>query len=49
MADILQWMASGMSQNDILEDYPLLKSEHIHAPLAFAANRETMTQMVTAL
>ena len=41
VVDILQWLASGMSNAEILEDYPLLKEEHILAALAFAANRAT--------
>jgi len=40
VADILQWLASGMTQEEILADYPLLTKEHILAALAFAANRE---------
>ena len=35
--DILQWLASGMSNQEILEDFPSLKEEHIRAALAFAA------------
>jgi uncharacterized protein (DUF433 family) len=44
--DILQWLASGMSHQEILEDYPSLKDEHILASLAFAANRESMIKLV---
>ncbi|MCB0564544.1 MAG: DUF433 domain-containing protein [Phaeodactylibacter sp.] len=32
--DILQWLASRMSYEEILEDFPLLKKEHILAALA---------------
>ena len=38
--DILGWLASGMSEADILNDYPELTSEDIKACLAFAADRE---------
>lgn len=38
--DVLSWLASGMSQSDILKDYPELTKEHIQACLAFAADRE---------
>jgi uncharacterized protein (DUF433 family) len=38
--DILAWLADGMSEAEILEDYPELESNDIHACLAFAANRE---------
>ena len=48
ISDILQWLASGMSNDEILEDYPQLKLEPIHAALAFAANREQMIKMVAA-
>ena len=34
--DILQWLGSGMSYNEILLDYPLLKEEDILAALQFA-------------
>ena len=29
ISDILQWLASGMTHAEILEDYPLLNEEHI--------------------
>ena len=48
VGDILQWLASGMRTADILEDFPLLKEEHIRAALAFAANRELYTKIVAA-
>ena len=48
IADILQWLASGMSHSQILEDYPLLKEEHILAALSFAANRESFIKMIAA-
>lgn len=48
IADILQWLASGMSQEEILEDYPTLSKEHIMAALAFAANREAMIKIIAA-
>ena len=48
VGDILQWLASGMSGQKILDDFPLLKEEHIRAALAFAANREAYTKIVAA-
>ena len=48
VADILQWLASGQSFEEILLDYPLLKEEDIKAALAFAANRESFIKMVAA-
>lgn len=38
--DVLGWLASGMSQDDILRDHPDLEAEDIKACLAFAAERE---------
>lgn len=38
--DILKWLASGMTQNEILEDYPELTDEDINAALSYAAERE---------
>ena len=38
--DILGWLASGMSLNDIIEDFPALTKDDIMAALAYAADRE---------
>ncbi|MCH8987599.1 MAG: DUF433 domain-containing protein [Chloroflexi bacterium] len=38
--DILEYLASGMSEEQILEDFPDLTQEDIRACLAFAADRE---------
>lgn len=35
VSDILQWLASGMTYEEILEDFPSLKKEDILAALAF--------------
>lgn len=35
--DILEYLAGGMTETEILADCPSLKSEHIRAALAFAA------------
>ena len=48
ISDILQWLASGMSEQEILDDYPSIKKEHIKAALFFAANREDMIKLVSA-
>ena len=40
VADILGWLAAGMSHQDILTDYPELTEEDIRAALAYAADRE---------
>ena len=46
--DILQWLASGMSVQEVLEDFPSLKEEHVRAALAFAAHREMLTKLSAA-
>jgi len=38
--DVLEYLASGMSEAEILADFPDLTSEDIRACLTFAANRE---------
>jgi uncharacterized protein (DUF433 family) len=38
--DILEYLASGMSETEILEDFSELTAEDIRACLACAANRE---------
>ena len=38
--DVLEYLASGMTQEEILEDFPYLTREDILACLAFAADRE---------
>ena len=38
--DVLEYLAAGMTQEEILEDFPYLTREDILACLAFAADRE---------
>jgi uncharacterized protein (DUF433 family) len=38
--DILEYLATGMSEDEILADFPDLTREDILASLAFAADRE---------
>jgi uncharacterized protein (DUF433 family) len=38
--DVLEYLAGGMTQEEILEDFPYLTREDILACLAFAADRE---------
>lgn len=38
--DVLDYLASGMTEAEILEDFPDLESADIRACLAFAADRE---------
>jgi uncharacterized protein (DUF433 family) len=38
--DVLEYLASGMSQQEVLDDFPYLTEEDIRACLAYAADRE---------
>jgi uncharacterized protein (DUF433 family) len=38
--DVLEYLAGGMTEAEIVEDFPDLKTEDIRACLAFAAARE---------
>lgn len=46
--DVLRWLASGMSTEDIAEDFPELTREDILTALEFAANRQEQTLAVAA-
>lgn len=38
--DVLNWLANGMTKEEILNDFPELNENAINACLSFAANRE---------
>jgi uncharacterized protein (DUF433 family) len=38
--DVLEYMASGMSQEEVLKEFPYLTEQDIRACLAYAADRE---------
>lgn len=38
--DVLDWLAAGMSAQEIVTDYPELSADDIRAVLAYAADRE---------
>ena len=40
VTDVLEYLASGMTEAEILDDFPDLTREDIRACLAFAADRE---------
>ena len=40
VADVLNWLANGMSKEEIISDFPELSKEQINACLFFAASRE---------
>ena len=46
ISDILGWLSSGMSHEEILTDYPELKEEHILAALTYAADREMAVKIL---
>ncbi|MFN0037434.1 MAG: DUF433 domain-containing protein [Saprospiraceae bacterium] len=41
--DVLRWLASGMSTEEVIEDFPELTREDILTALEFAANRQERT------
>ncbi len=41
--DVLSYLAAGMSQDEILDDFPCLTREDILACLSYAADRERRT------
>jgi len=48
VADVLGWLAAGMTHQEILSDYPELTEEDIRACLAYAADRERRFVTATA-
>ncbi len=46
--DVLEYLASGMSHSEILEDFPYLTEEDIRACLSYAADQEKMLMVVKA-
>jgi uncharacterized protein (DUF433 family) len=44
--DILGWLASGMTIQDILADYEELNQNDIYAALSYAADRENKTYQI---
>ena len=48
VSDIWQWLASGMSNEEIIEDFPEIRLEHIQAALAFAIHRDDISRIIAA-
>ena len=48
VGDVLSYLAAGMSEEEILEDFPSLAREDIRACLAFTADRERALRSVPA-
>jgi len=43
--DVLQWLASGMTHAQIIEDFPQISEKQILACLAYAANKERVIKV----
>jgi uncharacterized protein (DUF433 family) len=48
VGDVLECLAGGMSEDEILRDFPDLEREDIRAALAFAADREKKVRRPSA-
>jgi len=46
--DVLEYLASGMTKEEILKDFPYLTDEDIRACLRYAADREHQQMVVHA-
>ena len=46
--DVFEYLASGMSQQEVLDDFPYLTEEDIRACLAYAADREKRLLIIEA-
>ena len=44
--DVLGWLGNGMSNADIIENFPELDEQQIRACLRFAADRQRHTRLV---
>lgn len=45
--DVLNWLAEGMTINDIISDFPELSEEQIKACLQYAADKEHRLRVVS--
>ena len=48
VCDVLEYLASGMTQEEILKDFPYLTKKDILACLGYAADREKRLMVVEA-
>jgi len=48
VSDVLSYLASGMTAEEIMEDFPSLNKEKIIASLSFAAYRDNITKIAIA-
>lgn len=49
VTDVLEYLAGGMTEDEILRDFPYLTRDDIRACLAFAADRERRLMSSTPL
>ena len=47
VGDVLDYLAGGMKESDILSDFPQLSQEDLRACLAYAAERESRSLSIT--
>jgi uncharacterized protein (DUF433 family) len=47
--DVLGYLAAGMTAEEIIDDFPDLTNEDIHACLSYAADIDKHTQLVHSL
>lgn len=45
--DVLSYLAAGMTQEEVLNDFPYLTQEDLWACLSYAAERERLTKVVS--
>ncbi|MGH7647389.1 MAG: DUF433 domain-containing protein [Gemmatimonadaceae bacterium] len=48
VGDVLSYLAGGMSEDEILADFPSLTRDDIRACLAYAADRERLLRSIPA-
>jgi len=48
VSDILEYLAAGMTEDEIIADFPELTRDDIRASLAFAADREKKLMRISA-
>jgi uncharacterized protein (DUF433 family) len=48
VGDVLGYLASGMTEDEILTDFPQLRREDLRACLSYAAERERQTVRIPA-
>lgn len=48
VGDVLGWLGAGMTESQIIEDFPELSHEQIMACLLFAADRERNVKIIVS-